>query len=128
MRGPVLLAGDAAGVDPLMGEGISCAFEHGKLAAQALDAFLCGDGSALMSYDRALHRGAIARKLRRLGLAARLFYGPRHRLYFRLASLSRGTQRIGIDWYNGARHLDEAPLGSLLMRWAKAVLFDAPMG
>jgi flavin-dependent dehydrogenase len=128
VRGPVLLAGDAAGVDPLMGEGISCAFEHGKLAAQALDAFLCGDGGALTSYDRALHRGAIARKLRRLGLAARLFYGPRHRLYFRLASLSRGTQRIGIDWYNGARHLDEAPLGSLLMRWAKAVLFDAPMG
>ncbi|HLI80052.1 MAG TPA: FAD-dependent monooxygenase, partial [Candidatus Binataceae bacterium] len=32
----VMLAGDAAGVDPLMGEGISCAFEHGKLAAGAI--------------------------------------------------------------------------------------------
>ena len=41
--GRVMLAGDAAGVDPLMGEGISCAFEHAKLAAPAVDGFLAGD-------------------------------------------------------------------------------------
>ena len=81
----VLLAGDAAGVDPLMGEGISYAFEHGKLAAQALDAWFAGTAGALRGYDHALHRGAVARKLRRLLFAARRFYGPHHRLYFRLA-------------------------------------------
>ncbi len=128
VRGRVLLAGDAAGVDPLMGEGISYAFEHGKLAAQAIDDFLSGKPTALADYDRALHHGAVARKLRRLSFAARRFYGPRHKLYFRLASLSRGTQRIGIDWYNGVDNLDEAPVSSLLARWAKAVLLRTPMG
>ncbi len=126
--GRVLLAGDAAGVDPLMGEGISYAFEHAKLAAQAVDGFLAGDSRALAGYDDALHRGAAARKLRRLLFAARRFYGPRHRLYFRLAALSRSAQRIGIDWYNGVDNLDETPLPSLLAKWAKAVLLGAPMG
>jgi menaquinone-9 beta-reductase len=128
VRGRALLAGDAAGVDPLMGEGISYAFEHGKLAAEAIDEFLSGKPAALAEYDRKLHHGAIARKLRRLSFAARRFYGPRHKLYFRLASLSRGTQRIGIDWYNGVDNLDEASVSSLLARWAKAVLLRAPMG
>jgi flavin-dependent dehydrogenase len=110
-----------------MGEGISYAFEHGKLAAQALDDFFAGKPGALAAYDEALHRGAVARKLRRLGFAARRFYGPRHRLYFRLAAFSRSAQRIGIDWYNGAGHLDEAPLSVLLTRWVRAVLLGAPM-
>jgi flavin-dependent dehydrogenase len=48
----VLLAGDAAGVDPLMGEGISYAFEHGRLAATAIAGFLTGDQGALADYDR----------------------------------------------------------------------------
>jgi menaquinone-9 beta-reductase len=126
--GRVMLAGDAAGVDPLMGEGISYAFEHGKLAAGAIDALLGGRRDAILDYDRALHRGAVARKLSRLLFAARRFYGPRHRLYFRLAALSRSAQRIGIDWYNGADHVDEAPLRSLLAKWARAVLLGAPMG
>jgi menaquinone-9 beta-reductase len=128
VRGRVLLAGDAAGVDPLMGEGISYAFEHGKLAAAALDGFLAGDTGALARYDDALHRGAVARKLRRLAFAARRFYGPRHRLYFRLAALSHSAQRIGIDWYNGAAHLDEAPLTSLLAKWGRAVLSGHGVG
>src|SRR5580700_7010064 len=78
-RGRVILAGDASGVDPLMGEGISCAFEHGKLAANAICRFLDGDGDALRGYDRALHEGAVGKKLSKLAFAARHFYGPRHR-------------------------------------------------
>ena len=127
VRGRVILAGDAAGADPLMGEGISCAFEHGKLAAGALAAFLDGDNSALETYDRALHQGAIGRKLSKLAFAARRFYGPRHRIFFRLAHLSRRAQEIGLDWYNGARHLDEVPTAALLSNWASAVLFGAPV-
>ena len=50
--GRVILAGDAAGCDPLMGEGISCAFEHGKLAARSIASFLNGDDTALARYDR----------------------------------------------------------------------------
>ncbi|HJU28728.1 MAG TPA: FAD-dependent monooxygenase, partial [Candidatus Binataceae bacterium] len=103
--GRVILAGDAAGVDPLMGEGISCAFEHGKLAAAAVADFVGGDRGALEAYSAAIHRGIIGRKLRRLGFAARRFYGPRHRLYFRVAAMSARARELGVDWYNGARRV-----------------------
>jgi menaquinone-9 beta-reductase len=126
-RGRVLLAGDAAGVDPLMGEGISCAFEHGKLAANAICEYLDGDNGALNAYDRALHDGAVGKKLSKLAFAARHFYGPRYRLFFNVARVSRRAQEIGVDWYNGARHLDELPTRRLIARWARAVLSGAPV-
>jgi len=114
----VLLAGDAAGIDPLMGEGISYAFEHGKLAAAAIARLLDGDCTALETYGRQLHVGFIGRKLRRLAFAARRFYGARHRFYFRLAGLSGGLQRMGVDWYNGAHRLDE--LSVVRAGWRRA--------
>ncbi len=126
-RGRVILAGDAAGVDPLMGEGISCAFEHGKLAANAIAKFLDGDAGALRSYDRELHDGAVGKKLRKLAFAARHFYGPRHKLFFRIARISRRAQEIGVDWYNGAHYLDEAPTPHLVARWARTVLLGDPL-
>jgi geranylgeranyl reductase family protein len=105
--GSVILAGDAAGVDPLMGEGISCAFEHGKLAAAAIARYLDGDCAALEAYGNELHHGLMGRKLRRLAFAARRFYGAHHRFYFRLAGFSGKLQRMGVDWYNGTRRVDE---------------------
>jgi menaquinone-9 beta-reductase len=125
--GRVILAGDAAGVDPLMGEGISCAFEHGKLAANAIGKYLDGDGTALAAYDRELHQGAMGKKLGKLAFAARHFYGPHSKLFFRIARISRRAQEVGVDWYNGARHLDEMPTRRLVARWARAVLLGDPV-
>jgi flavin-dependent dehydrogenase len=125
--GCTILAGDAAGVDPLMGEGISCAFEHGRLAAAAIVRFLDGDRGALEAYGGELHSGAVGRKLKRLAFAARGFYGPHHRLYFRLAGMSRRAQEFGVNWYNGVGGLDEAPLIEGILRWAGAVLFGLPL-
>jgi geranylgeranyl reductase family protein len=122
-HGRTILAGDAAGVDPLMGEGISCAFEHGKLAASAIVSFLGGDARALEQYDQVLHHGPLGRKLGKLALAARHFFGPHHRMLFRGAMLSRRAAEIGVDWYNGAHHLDECSSTALVARWARAVLF-----
>ncbi|HEX4210752.1 MAG TPA: FAD-dependent monooxygenase, partial [Candidatus Binataceae bacterium] len=120
----VILAGDAAGVDPLMGEGISFALEHGQMAAAAALRFLDGDADALRAYDRTLHSGYNARKLGRLAFAARCFYGPHHQFYFKLAALSRNAQWLGLDWYNGANGVDETSalrvaagcLASILLR------------
>src|SRR5258708_5451396 len=124
-RGRVIVAGDAAGVDPLMGEGISCAFEHGKLAAAAIGAYLGGAGDALDAYDRSLHEGAVGRKLSKLAFAARHFYGRNYRLFFKIARASRRANEIGVDWYNGARHLDELSTRRLVARWLRAVLLGA---
>ncbi len=125
--GRVLLAGDAAGVDPLMGEGISCALEHGRMAAAAIVRALDGDAGALSDYDREMCTGVLGRKLGRLGFAARRFYGRHHRLYFALTRLSRRAQELSADWYNGAARLDEMSAAGALARWARAVLFGAPL-
>jgi flavin-dependent dehydrogenase len=97
----VLLAGDAAGCDPLMGEGISFALEYGRLAAAAiLEARARGDVS-FRRYAHAVARGPLGRKLRLLGFLARHFYGRHPRAWFRIASVSEQAQRLGLAWYNG---------------------------
>ncbi len=54
-RGPVALAGDAAGlIDPLSGEGIHMAFASGWLAAQQAMRCLSGEAASMMSYQRAV--------------------------------------------------------------------------
>jgi flavin-dependent dehydrogenase len=118
-----LLVGDAAGSDPLMGEGISFALEYGVLAADAIrEAHASGDWS-FGRYARAVAHGPLGRKLRRLGLAARLFYGSHPRLWFRLAAASPGAQALGLAWYNGADGWDRrsvlAGIGALLARRAR---------
>jgi flavin-dependent dehydrogenase len=107
-----------------MGEGISFAFEHGKLAAAAVAHYLEGDRSALEAYGNELHRGLMGRKLRRLAFTARRFYGVHHRVYFRLAGVSRRLQRLGVDWYNGAQGLDERSILHAAMR----VMFQVEAG
>ena len=102
-----LLVGDAAGVDPLMGEGISFALEYGQLAAETLvEANATGDWS-FATYGRRVQRGPIGRKLRRLALGARLFYGRAGPIAFRIAGASPRAQAIGLRWYNGVDGWDE---------------------
>jgi len=96
-----LLVGDAAGVDPLMGEGISFALEYGVLAADAIvRAFETGD-FGFADYAAAVHGGPLGRKLRLLDAATQRFYGPQGWLWFRLARLSARARRMGLEWYNG---------------------------
>ena len=51
-----LITGDAGGaINPFNGEGISYAYETGRLAAEVLDeALVTGNGLALTEYDRRL--------------------------------------------------------------------------
>ncbi len=86
-----IVAGDAAGfVNPFNGEGISVAYETGRLAADAVDlALATGDGLALRTYDerlaemyglyfkvarefvRAIGNPAVMRELTRVGMHSR---------------------------------------------------------
>ena len=113
----VLLAGDAAGVDPLMGEGISFAFEYGRRAAAAvMRAWATGDCS-FADYEREVATSWMGKKLRRLGLAVRLFYGPAWRLCFPLAARSRHAQTIAVRWYNGVGGLDQRSDWDVCSAW-----------
>ena len=97
----VLLAGDAAGIDPLLGEGISYSLEYGILAAEHAKRALVRGEFDFSDYQQAVRNSHAGRKLRRLGLGAKLFYGSRRKAWFRLARLSRRVQRAGMHWYNG---------------------------
>src|SRR5262245_12242767 len=115
-----VLVGDAAGADALMGEGISFALEYGMTAAQAIvRAHATGDWT-FRDYARAVETDPIGRKLRRLALAARLFYGRHHRFWFRVAAASPRAQRIGLAWYNGTDGWESrsalAAVGALVRR------------
>src|SRR5690349_17943253 len=113
-----VLVGDAAGADALMGEGISFALEYGIAAAEAIVAAHATGDWSFAGYARAVATGPLGRKLRRLAVAARLFYGPRHRFWFGVAGASARAQAIGLAWYNGTGGWDErgalAALGALL--------------
>ncbi len=97
----VLLAGDAAGADPLMGEGISLALEYGAFAAQAIvDAFRTDDYSGA-SYQRVIDGSWLGIKLGRLHATARWFYSRYWRWCFAVPERSPRLRALGLRWYNG---------------------------
>jgi flavin-dependent dehydrogenase len=96
----VILVGDAAGVDPVVGEGISFALGYGQVAAYALqDAFARQDFS-FRDYRRRLLRHRTGRYLRRRYWGARLLYGLRNRLALQLVWRLVGplASAYFIDW------------------------------
>ena len=113
----VMLAGDAAGVDPLMGEGISFCFEYGRRAAAAIARGFAASDFTFADYARSVDGSWVGRKLRRLGLGVRLFYGPTWRLWFAIAAQSPTAQGIGIRWYNGVDGWDQRSGWEALRAW-----------
>lgn len=97
----VVLVGDAAGVEPLMGEGISFALEYGRWAADEIATALARSDFAFSGAETRFRQQWVGRKLHRLGQAATIFYGPGARLWLGLAARWRGAQEIGLRWYNG---------------------------
>ncbi len=80
----ILLVGDAAGVDPLLGEGIAWALRYGPVAARAVQAaFATGDFS-FSDYDRRLAASDVGRSLAQRATIARFVYA-RSRRFIRLA-------------------------------------------
>jgi len=61
--GSVLLAGDAAGVDPLLGEGISFALAYGEVAAEAIGAAFAERRFDFDDYSRRVRRHALLGQL-----------------------------------------------------------------
>lgn len=105
----VLLVGDAAGVEALLGEGISFALEYGRLAAEEIAAGFARDDLSFAGWSEAVRRSPMGRKLRRLAMFARLFYGSTSPIWFFLMRLSGRVQAIGLNWYNGVGASEEAP-------------------
>lgn len=118
----VLLAGDAAGVDPLMGEGISYTFEYGRRVAAVLPKLVSGHPDGIDEYARSVHDTWFGRKLRRLEIGTRLFYGRSWPLWFALAGSSRRLQEIAIRWYNGVDGMDREGHRAIWRLWRSGQL------
>lgn len=80
----IVLAGDAAGADPLLGEGIGPALGYGDLAARAVIEALERGDFGFADYTRRVHESRLGRALRKRRIAARILYGVRHPLLHRL--------------------------------------------
>lgn len=76
-RPRVLLVGDAAGVDPLFGEGISFALGYGRPAARTLDRASRTGDFGFSGYRKQIFEERIFRHLRKRTLLARIAYAPR---------------------------------------------------
>ncbi len=81
----IVLAGDAAGTEPLIGEGISHALNFGMVAADAVVAAFAREDFSFRDYNRVVARSALGRRLRLKRLLAHFFYGNRTEWQYRLA-------------------------------------------
>jgi menaquinone-9 beta-reductase len=88
-----LLVGDAAGIDPLFGEGITCALALGMLAAEISHEALGTRNFAFTDYERRIHSSPIGKMIRRRRIVAR-------RLYRGAAEIDRSESQITsiLDW------------------------------
>jgi flavin-dependent dehydrogenase len=89
----VLLVGDAAGIDPLLGEGIAQCFDYADLAADSiLKARRAGD-YAFRDHHDALLRSPLGRELRLRAFAVDHLYDPRRFPFWISLLFSSGTVR-----------------------------------
>ncbi|HLF29273.1 MAG TPA: FAD-dependent monooxygenase [Anaerolineae bacterium] len=112
----VLLAGDAAGVDPLLGEGISFALGYGEAAASAIvDAFERGDFGLATYADRLLAH-PLFRQLDARTRLARLLYRIGATPLAGLIWQVLGWRLRFTPWRDPEFTLDETPAFSLIER------------
>jgi flavin-dependent dehydrogenase len=105
-----LLVGEAAGIDPITGEGIAQAIEYGVLAGRFLAGALqrAPTRPDVSGWSRRLRRSRLAWDLRARALGVRLFYGPARDTLerFLLAhpdSLHLGCQHFAAQPYDPSR-------------------------
>jgi flavin-dependent dehydrogenase len=76
-RPRVLLVGDAAGVEPWLGEGITMALAYGPVAAATILSSLERQEFSFADYRQRILAHSLGKILRRNRLVARLFYAPK---------------------------------------------------
>jgi flavin-dependent dehydrogenase len=96
-RHRVLFVGDAAGVDPLFGEGITSALGLGIIAAQSAFDALRDQDFSFSNYERRIRRSAIGSMMcRRHMVARRLYSYPKlAQFLLRQGALLRGMALLG---------------------------------
>lgn len=110
-KGPCMLAGEAAGIDPVTGEGIAQAIEYGSLVGPHVARALRGD-ARVDRWNDVVRRSRLGRDLRIRELFVRQFYGKRR------AHLE--AVLVGDDSFMtaGCRHFGALPIKPLVVAMA----------
>jgi flavin-dependent dehydrogenase len=86
----IILVGDAAGIEPMGGDGISAAFWYGKEAAEALARGHATGNWSFAGYSRQIAESELGKYLTSRLKQARFIYGIRRPLLFRVVWLVSG--------------------------------------
>jgi len=128
--GAMMLAGEAAGVDPATGEGIAQAIEYGVLAGRYLASRSragAGAPAGVDDWSRVVSRSRLARDLRIRTSLVRLFFG-RHRLRLeRLLTRRPDMLHVGCEHFAAMPH-DWRRVGRLALQAAEAFLRAPVLG
>lgn len=119
-RGALMLVGEAAGVNPVTGEGIAQAIEYGVLAGRFLARHLArsdGGGAWVGAWQREVARSRLAWDLRIRTRFVRHFYGPSRPAVERLLTESPDAVYVGCQHF-AAQPYDWTRLAPVLVRGA----------
>ncbi|MDL9980950.1 geranylgeranyl reductase family protein [Microbacterium candidum] len=118
-RGPVLVAGDAAGLlEPWTREGISFALRSGALAGEAAAAYV-STGADLDAYAAAVDRTLVPEM--RVGALLLAVFEKHPRLVHRLATRSRRAQRYFVEFCAGERSLADLGRRPWILRMLRSL-------
>ncbi|MCA9622986.1 MAG: NAD(P)/FAD-dependent oxidoreductase [Myxococcales bacterium] len=111
LAGPgVLLVGEAAGIDPALGEGIAQAILYGEVAGRYLAEAVTRSDFTFADYPERVRRSRVGLDLRIRRAATPWIYGAQRPLVERWVSRSQALARAGMAYFAGRR----VPRGELL--------------
>jgi flavin-dependent dehydrogenase len=121
--GPLMLVGEAAGIDPVSGEGIAQAIEYGALAGRFLASTLASGTTRVDGWTREVERSRLARDLRIRRAFMDLFYGDRRPAVERFVLdcpefLHVGCQHFAAQSYDRGKLAWALVRGALAYAWA----------
>jgi flavin-dependent dehydrogenase len=122
-RGALMLVGEAAGIDPVTGEGIAQAIEYGALAGRFLARRLTSDDGlpSVAGWQDEVAASRLARDLRIRTRFVRLFYGPARPRVERFLTETPDALFVGSQHF-AAQPYDWLKLADVLTRGASELL------
>lgn len=118
-RGALMLVGEAAGIDPVTGEGIAQAIEYGVLAGRFLASGAAAEGR-VQAWADVLAQSRLARDLRIRTRFARLFYGAQRTGVERFFTHAPDALHVGCQHF-AAQTYDWMYLAEALARGAAMI-------
>lgn len=118
----IVLAGESAGIDPFLGEGLSYSVEYGMLAAEAVAMAFKNNDFSFSGYTAEVGRSKLGKTLRILHLLAKHFYGPFHERLVRAGLMDEQVSKNVGDFLAGNIKPSVSLVARIAYRLARNIL------